>query len=151
MIEYTEGNLLEANAEALVNAVNCVGVMGKGLALQFRQAFPENFEAYRQACQQLQLQPGRMFIFETRSKPGPQYIANFPTKRHWRGKSQIDDIDSGLKAIVEDVARLGITSIAVPPLGCGLGGLNWGTIRLRIEQAFQPLPNVHVLLFSPAT
>ena len=99
MIEYTQGNLLEAEAEALVNTVNCVGFMGKGIALQFKQAFPENYEAYRRACEQAKLHPGRMFVFETRSMIGPKYIINFPTKRHWKGKSRMEDIDAGLDAL----------------------------------------------------
>ncbi len=150
MIEYTQGNLLEADAEALVNTVNCVGFMGKGIALQFKQAFPENFEAYRRACEQAQLHPGRMFVFENRSMIGPKYIINFPTKRHWKGNSRLEDIDAGLDALVEDVARLGIKSIAVPPLGCGLGGLDWNKVRPRIELAFKAVPDVRVLLFAPA-
>lgn len=149
MIEYAQGNLLEAEAEALVNTVNCVGFMGKGIALQFKQAFPENFQAYRRACEQSQLHPGRMFVFKTGSSIGPKYVINFPTKRHWKGKSRIEDIDSGLDALVEDVARLGIKSIAVPPLGCGLGGLDWEKVRPRIEQAFKAVPDVRVLLFAP--
>jgi O-acetyl-ADP-ribose deacetylase (regulator of RNase III) len=150
MIELTKGNLLEADAEALVNTVNCVGFMGKGIALQFRQAFPENFEAYRRICDKGELQPGRMFVFETRSMVGPRFIINFPTKRHWKGKSRIEDIDAGLDALIEEVVRLGIKSIAVPPLGCGLGGLDWNKVRPRIELAFKAVPDVRVLLFPPA-
>ncbi len=150
MIESTQGNLLEAEAEALVNTVNCVGFMGKGIALQFKQAFPENFEAYSKACKSAQVLPGRMFIFESRAIIGPKYIINFPTKRHWKGKSRIEDIDLGLEALVEDVVRLGIKSIAVPPLGCGLGGLDWNKVRPRVVQAFRSVPDVRVLLFSPA-
>ena len=149
MIEYTKGNLLEADAEALVNTVNCVGFMGKGIALQFKQAFPENFEAYRRACDREELQPGRMLVFNTRSMVGPKYIINFPTKRHWKGKSRMEDIEAGLETLIEDVVRLGIRSIAVPPLGCGLGGLDWNKVRPRIEQAFKAVPDVRVLLYSP--
>lgn len=149
MIEISKGNLLEAEAEALVNTVNCIGFMGKGIALQFKQAFPENFEAYSRACADAVVQPGRMFVFETRSMIGPKWIINFPTKRHWKGNSRMEDIDSGLAALVADVKRLGIKSIAVPPLGCGLGGLDWGEVRPRIEQAFASLPEVQVLLFAP--
>ena len=150
MIEITCGNLLEAETEALVNTVNCVGFMGKGIALQFKQAFPENFEAYRRACEAAEVQPGRMFIFENRTMIGPKYIFNFPTKRHWKGNSRMNDIEAGLEALVKDVARLGIKSIAVPPLGCGLGGLSWSEVRPRIEQALASLPDVRVLLFSPS-
>ena len=149
MIEVATGNLLKADVEALVNTVNCVGFMGKGIALQFKQAFPENNTAYVRACEHGEIEPGRMFIFETLLMIGPKYIINFPTKRHWRGKSRIEEIETGLKALVEDVRRLGIKSIAVPPLGCGLGGLNWQEVRPLIQQAFAELPDVHVLLFEP--
>lgn len=149
MIELAKGNLLTADAEALVNTVNCVGYMGKGIALQFKQAFPENFKAYEKACRVNEVKPGRMFIFETGSMVNPRYIINFPTKRHWRGKSRIEDIDSGLSALAADVERLGIRSIAVPPLGSGLGGLDWNVVRPMIEQAFAALPEVRILLYSP--
>lgn len=149
MIRLTQGNLLEAEAEALVNTVNCVGFMGKGIALQFKQAFPENFEAYQRACRAEEVQPGRMFVFETGMMMNPRYIINFPTKRHWKGNSRLEDIESGLEALVEEVRRLGIRSIAVPPLGCGLGGLDWATVRPLIERAFAALPEVEVLLFAP--
>ena len=150
MIEIATGNLLEADVDALVNTVNCVGLMGKGIALQFKQAFPENFVAYEKACRAGEVRPGKMFIYETHELMGPKYIINFPTKRHWKGKSKMEDIDSGLKALIADVKRLGIKSIAVPPLGCGLGGLNWSEIRPRIEEAFAELPEVQVHLFAPA-
>lgn len=149
MVEPAQGNLLTANVEALVNTVNCVGYMGKGIALQFKQAFPANFKAYEKACRAHEVRPGRMFIFDTGSMVHPRYIINFPTKRHWRGKSQIEDIESGLKALIEDVKRLRIRSIAVPPLGSGLGGLNWNVVRPLIERAFAELPDVRVLLYSP--
>lgn len=149
MIELTRGNLIEADAEALVNTVNCVGYMGKGIALQFKQAFPDNFVAYEEACRAREVVPGRMFIFRTRGVVNPRYIINFPSKRDWRGKSRIGDIVSGLDALIEDVRRLEIHSVAVPPIGCGLGGLNWRKVRPMIEQAFSALPAVRVLLFEP--
>ena len=149
MIEITRGNVLEANAEALVNTVNCVGYMGKGIALQFKKAFPENFKAYERACRAKSVRPGKMFIFETGSMWNPKYIINFPTKRHWRSKSRLEDIEAGLQALVEEVVKRGIKSIAIPPLGCGLGGLDWNTVRPMIEKAFSSLPGVRVLLFEP--
>jgi len=149
MIDEGKGNLLQAEAEALVNTVNCVGFMGKGIALQFKQAFPENYEAYHRACEAGEVRPGRMFIFKTGSMVNPKYIINFPTKRHWRGDSKIEDIEAGLKALSEEVRRLGIKSIAVPPLGCGLGGLSWSVVGPMITKAFSQLPDVHVLLFAP--
>ena len=149
MIEITRGNLLEAKAEALVNTVNCVGHMGKGIALQFKKAFPENFKSYARACRAKEIRPGKMFVFETASMWNPKYIINFPTKRHWRGKSRLEDIGAGLQDLVEKVRKRGILSVAVPPLGCGLGGLSWGVVRPLIEQAFALLPGVQVLLFEP--
>lgn len=149
MIDYTSGNILEAKAEALVNTVNCVGVMGKGIALQFKQAYPANFDAYTAACKAGDIQPGRMFITETGSMLPPRYIINFPTKRHWRGKSRLEDIEAGLDALANEIQRLGIHSIAVPPLGCGNGGLNWEDVRPRIETALGSLPNVRVIVFEP--
>jgi O-acetyl-ADP-ribose deacetylase (regulator of RNase III) len=149
MIEIAKGNILEADAEALVNTVNCAGFMGKGIALQFKLAFPANFKAYETACHACQVVPGRMFIFDNGRLINPRYVINFPTKRHWRGKSRIVDIRSGLKALLDDVRQLGVRSIAVPPLGCGLGGLDWREVRPIIENAFLELPDVRVLLFEP--
>jgi O-acetyl-ADP-ribose deacetylase (regulator of RNase III) len=150
MIELTRGNILRADAEALVNTVNCVGFMGKGIALQFKKAYPANYEAYRKSCDAGEVQPGRMFIFELQSMLNPKYVINFPTKRDWRAKSRYEDVESGLKALIAEVRRLRIRSIAVPPLGCGLGGLDWRKVRPMIEQAFTTLPEVRVFLFEPA-
>lgn len=149
MIENTKGNLLEADAEAIVNTVNTVGVMGKGIALQFKQAWPENFKAYASACEAGEVVPGRMFVFELGGMVNPRYIINFPTKRHWRQRSRIEDVSAGLKALVAEVRSRGIRSVAMPPLGCGNGGLDWAEVRPLIEEAFAELPDVRVLLFAP--
>lgn len=149
MIERAHGNLLLADAEALVNAVNTDGYMGKGIALQFKMAYPDNFAAYRRACDQGELQPGRMLVYETGRLGNPRFIINFPTKRHWREKSRLEDIESGLQDLIIQVRRLGIRSIAIPPLGCGLGGLDWDVVRPLIQQAFREMPEVRVLLFEP--
>lgn len=149
MIEYTTGNILEADTEALVNSVNCVGVMGRGIALQFKKAWPENFKAYAAACRRGEVRPGKVFVFETARLTNPRYIINFPTKRHWRGKSRIEDIEAGLNALVDEIRRRGIRSIALPPLGCGLGGLNWTEVRKLIERALGDLHGVHVIVFEP--
>jgi len=149
VIEYKCGDILHEEADALVNTVNCVGVMGRGIALQFKKAFPENFKAYAVACKRKQVQPGRMFVHDTGSMLGPRYIINFPTKRHWRGKSRMDDIDAGLLAFVQLIRELGIRSVAIPPLGCGLGGLDWEKVRARIQAALEPLRDVHVVVFEP--
>lgn len=149
MIVLTKGNLIEADAEALVNTVNCDGFMGKGIALQFKQAYPENFKVYERACRAGEVEPGRMLVFSTGSLINPRYIINFPTKRHWREKSRIEYIASGLRALIEETRRLQVGSIALPPLGCGLGGLDWQEVRPMIERAFAALPNVRVTLFEP--
>ena len=149
MIEIQQGNLLKVNAEALVNTVNCVGVMGKGIALQFKQAYHDNFRQYAKACRASEVMLGQMFVVSTDNLFNPRYIINFPTKRHWKGKSKIEDIKSGLTALIQEIKQLGITSIAVPPLGCGNGGLSWKTVKPLIESAFLELPNVQVLLFEP--
>lgn len=149
MIEITKGNIIEAEAEALINTVNCVGYMGKGIALQFKKAFPENFKAYEKAVREGEVRPGKMFVFDTHSLVNPRYIINFPTKRHWRGKSKIGDIKAGLKALVQETQKRHIKTIAVPPLGCGLGGLDWNVVRPIIEKSFSEVPNVRVLLFEP--
>jgi O-acetyl-ADP-ribose deacetylase (regulator of RNase III) len=150
MLELKQGDLLEEDAEALVNAVNCVGVMGKGIALQFKQALPENFQQYKQACDAQEVQLGRMFTVPPGKLFNPKYIINFPTKRHWRDKSKIEDIQTGLKALVAEVQQLGITSIAIPALGCGNGGLDWLQVKPLIESAFVKLPEVKVVVFEPS-
>jgi O-acetyl-ADP-ribose deacetylase (regulator of RNase III) len=150
MIQLCQGDILSADAEALVNTVNCVGIMGRGIALQFRNAFPENYAVYKTLCDKKQLHPGKMLVFDLNRLENPRFIINFPTKRHWKGNSRIEDIQSGLKALVEEVKTRGIRSIAVPPLGCGLGGLNWREVRPLIEDAFKELPSVRTLIYEPA-
>ena len=149
MIEFKTGDILRADAEALVNTVNCVGIMGRGIALQFKNDFPENFKAYETACARKEVQPGKMFVFETRTLTNPKFIINFPTKRHWRGKSRMEDIDSGLQALVEDIRVRGIHSIAIPPLGSGLGGLDWADVRPRIVEALRDLNDLQVIVYEP--
>jgi len=147
MIFRADGDLLATDAEALVNTVNTVGVMGKGIALQFKLAFPDNYTAYETACKRSEVQIGEMFLFHRQNNP--RVIINFPTKRHWKGKSKIEDIKAGLKALIEVVKKERITSIAVPPLGCGNGGLDWAEVHPLIAQAFSELPDVTVQLFYP--
>ncbi|MCK5241327.1 macro domain-containing protein [bacterium] len=150
MIEFEKGNILDANTEAIVNTVNTVGIMGKGIALQFKKAFPENYEAYKEACEAKKVKIGKMFIYEPHLACGPRYIINFPTKSHWKAKSRIEDIDSGLEALAQEVILRNISSIAIPPLGCGLGGLRWSEVKPRIEAAVASLKNVNVLVFEPS-
>ena len=149
MIKFATGDILAADVEALVNTVNCVGIMGRGIALQFKTAFPENFKAYRAACARQEIQPGRMFVFETHTMTNPKLIVNFPTKRHWRGKSRMEDIDSGLKALVEEIRSRCIRSIAIPPLGSGLGGLNWVDVWPRMEAALRGINDLDAVIFEP--
>lgn len=150
-VEHHRGDLLSADAEALVNTVNTVGVMGKGVALQFRQAFPANYKAYRRAYERGELQPGKMFVFETNQPPPePRLIINFPTKQHWRGKAKMEYIDAGLVDLVAVLRRYSVRSVAIPPLGCGNGGLRWQDVRPRIEAAMAPLTGVRVALYGPS-
>ncbi|MYB77182.1 MAG: macro domain-containing protein [Chloroflexi bacterium] len=123
--------------------------MGRGIALQFKNAFPENFKAYAAACKRNEVNPGHMFVFATGNPTGPRYIINFPTKRHWRGKSRIEDIESGLAALAQEIRERNIQSIALPPLASGLGGLEWRDIRKRIEEGLTELPDVRVVVFEP--
>jgi O-acetyl-ADP-ribose deacetylase (regulator of RNase III) len=150
MLKLTKGDILKADTEALVNTVNCMGIMGRGIALQFRKAFPDNFKVYESACDKKQLHPGKMLVCDLNRFENPRYVINFPTKRHWKGKSKIEDIESGLKALIEEVSKRNIRSIAIPPLGCGLGGLNWQKVKAMIEKTFEALPQVQVLLYEPA-
>ncbi len=150
MIRFKTGDILEDQADALVNTVNCVGVMGRGIALQFKQAFPENFREYAAACRRGEMQPGRVFVYETGELVAPRYIINFPSKRHWRGKSRIEDIESGLASLATEIRSRRIRSIAIPPLGSGLGGLDWRLVRNRIERALDGLDEVELLSMSQA-
>lgn len=149
MIELRQGDILAADAEALVNTVNTVGVMGRGIALQFRKAFPENYKAYKLACSRGALEPGAMLVHDLHRLQNPRYIINFPTKRHWRERSRLEYIEEGLEALLEEIRKRTIRSIAIPPLGTGLGGLNWQDVKARIGAAFRDLSDVQVLLYEP--
>jgi len=150
MIELRRGDILRAEAEALVNTVNCVGVMGRGIALQFKKAFPEMFREYKRACDAQTVVPGVVLVHEVGRLHGPRFVISVPTKRHWRGKSRLEDVKLGLDALVREVQSRGIRSIAVPPLGCGLGGLAWDEVRPLIEEAFSTLPEVELMVYEPA-
>lgn len=149
MIELKRGNLLKQDAEALVNTVNCVGVMGRGVALEFKKNFSENYKFYKEACKKGEVRPGFMFVFDTHSLLGPKIIINFPTKRHWKEKSRLEDVEAGLVDLVKVLRERQIQSVAIPPLGCGLGGLDWNIVRPMIEQSLSVLPDVHVILYEP--
>ena len=149
MFEFKTGDILAEDAEALVNTVNCVGVMGRGIALQFKNAYPLNFKAYVAACRRKEVQPGSMFVFETDELTHPRYIINFPTKRHWRGRSRLEDIDAGLVALRQVILKKRIRSVAIPPLGTGLGGLNWNDVRSRIEESLGACSDLRLVIFEP--
>lgn len=149
MIEYKTGDMFDANVEAIVNTVNCVGVMGRGIALQFKKRFPNNFKVYEDACAHKEIVPGKMLVYETESMMNPKYIINFPTKRHWRGASRIEDIETGLAALANVIRERRITSIAIPPLGCGLGGLDWDSVREKMELVLGSLTDVQIEIYTP--
>ncbi len=152
MIEFRRDNLLGADAEALVNTVNTVGVMGKGIALQFKKKFPGNFKAYERACKNEKVRVGKMFTVSLDSLTNPQYIINFPTKQHWKGRSRIEYVRDGLEDLLSEIERLDIHSIALPPLGCGNGGLDWESeVRPLIEATFARVPEIRVQAFVPHT
>jgi O-acetyl-ADP-ribose deacetylase (regulator of RNase III) len=150
MLTFTRGNLFEADVDALVNTVNTVGVMGKGIALQFSRAFPEIDKPYKDACASGKLRIGQVFSVKLPVLEGPKYVINFPTKKHWKGNSKIEYIESGLHSLVDEIKRLEIRSVAIPPLGCGLGGLRWSDVKQQIERVLSGLANVEVLVFEPA-
>ncbi|MEX1670453.1 macro domain-containing protein [Zhongshania guokunii] len=149
MITYTTGNLLDADVDALVNTVNTVGVMGKGIALMFKERFPANMAAYATACKAKEVQVGKVFVTETNELMGPKWIINFPTKQHWRAKSQLQWIVDGLADLRNFITEHGVRSIAVPPLGAGNGGLNWAHVKPHIDQALGDL-DVNVIVYEPS-
>ncbi len=150
MTKLTQGNLLTAPVEALVNTVNAVGIMGRGIALQFKQAYPVMFREYERRCKAGEVRLGKMQVFDLGGLAGgPRWIINFPTKGHWRADSHLADIEAGLKDLVATIRRLHIRSIAIPPLGCGNGGLDWNEVRPVIEAALAKVPDVEALVYAP--
>ena len=149
MVRFTTGNLLEADVEAVVNTINTVGVMGKGIALMFKERFPENFKAYEAACKRKEIAVGRMFVTESSELSGPRWIINFPTKAHWRSPSKLEWVRSGLQDLRRVIVENGIRSVAVPPLGSGNGGLDWREVRPLIEAALADLPDVEAVVYEP--
>jgi O-acetyl-ADP-ribose deacetylase (regulator of RNase III) len=151
MIHYTQGNLLEADVEALVNTVNTVGVMGKGIALMFKERFPKNMQEYAKACKSGEVVTGKMFVTETGELMGAKWIVNFPTKQHWRAKSKMQWVEEGLKDLRHFIAEHQVRSIAIPPLGAGNGGLNWQDVKPKIEQALGDMQDVEIWVFEPTS
>lgn len=148
-MEFREGNLLEADVEALVNTVNTVGVMGKGIALMFKERFPENFDAYSRACKAGEVDVGKLFVTYGVELSGPEWIVNFPTKKHWRNPTKIEWLDEGLLRLREFIEENEVQSIAIPPLGCGNGGLDWTEVKPLIERRLSDLPGTRVVVFEP--
>lgn len=149
MISYTTGNLLDAPAEALVNTVNTAGVMGKGIALMFKERFPLNMQQYAKACKAKEVTTGKMFVTETGELMGPRWIINFPTKQHWKAPSKMEWIEAGLADLKQFIVDNKVRSVAIPPLGAGNGGLEWRQVKPRIEQALGDLTDVEVLVYEP--
>ncbi|BCA58617.1 type II toxin-antitoxin system antitoxin DNA ADP-ribosyl glycohydrolase DarG [Sphingomonas sp. HMP6] len=151
-VTFKTGDMFVEPVDALVNTVNCVGVMGKGVALEFKQRWPDNFKAYKTACDTKQLVPGRIFVYQIGGllgSDGPRFLVNFPTKAHWRAPSKLSYIADGLDALVDEIRHFGIKSIALPPLGCGNGGLEWSEVKPLILQKLSNLDGVKVVVFSP--
>lgn len=151
MIHYTQGNLLEADVDALVNTVNTVGVMGKGIALMFKERFPLNMQAYAKACKAGEVVVGKMFVTATDELMGPKWVINFPTKRHWRAPSKIEWVNEGLLDLRSFILENKLKSIAIPPLGAGNGGLDWQQVKPLIEKALGDLEDVEILVFEPTS
>ena len=152
MIAYKKGDIFSEDVDALVNSVNCVGVMGRGIALQFKKKFPANFRAYKKACERGEVKPGKMFVFDAGGRlASPRFIINFPTKRHWRAQSRIEDIEAGLESLAGEIRARGIRSIAIPALGSDLGKLSWDDVRPRMDAALGGLDGVDVVVFEPGS
>ena len=149
MISFTQGNLLEAKVDAVVNTVNTVGIMGKGIALMFKERFPANFDAYARACKNNQVRIGEMFVTESEDLFGPRWIINFPTKTDWRIKTQLGWIREGMRNLVRTIQENDIRSIAVPPLGCGNGGLDWVDVKPVIVDALAEIENLDAIIYEP--
>lgn len=149
MIHYTTGNLLDAQVEVLVNAVNTVGVMGKGIALMFKKRFPKNMQKYSEACKLNKVKTGTMFVTCINELVGVKWIVNFPTKQHWRSKSQMVWVEDGLQDLRRFIIENEVKSIAIPALGAGNGGLDWQDVKSKIELALGDLENVDILIFEP--
>jgi len=150
MVDLKKGDILKEETEAVVNTVNTKGVMGKGIALQFKECFPENYKQYKKACDEGKVETGKMFVTETGLLLNPRYVINFPTKEHWKNPSKMEYIHEGLKDLVRVIQDKNISSISIPPLGCGNGGLDWNEVRPAIEKALSDISNLQIVLFEPS-
>lgn len=145
---YCHGSIFESNAQAWVNPVNCVGIMGKGLALEFKKAFPECYKVYVMGCKNEHVRLGKVQIL-MRGALNPEFIINFPTKNHWKDKSEYENISTGMDDLVDKIENYGITSIAIPALGCGWGGLKWEKVMPIIQNKLKDVGNLQVHLYGP--
>ncbi len=148
-MNYTKGNILESNTEVIINPVNTVGVMGKGLALQFKQKFPTNYKIYKEACNTKTIDIGKLLLVDESNLERKKFIINFPTKKHWRNPSKIEYIEEGLKDLVKIIENNNFESIAIPALGCGLGGLEWENVKLLLEKYLRNLEGIDIVIFEP--
>lgn len=142
-----QGNIFDAETDSFVNPVNCAGVMGKGLALEFKKRFPTNFSVYKEECSHSRLFPGKVFSFNENGKT----IFNFPTKDHWKENSNYKDIERGLNSLVVEILRSEVKSVAIPALGCGLGGLDFGKVSILIQRALIVINNIEVFVYINPT
>lgn len=144
MIYFKDGDIFKDTSEAIVNAVNCVGVMGKGIALKFKEKYPNNYTMYKTACNRKEVKIGKMFIYKESNKT----IINFPTKEHWRNDSKIEYIEEGLKDLVKTLQSLNIESVAMPAIGCGNGGLSWDVIKKTIKEYLSDV-DMNIIVYNP--
>lgn len=149
-MNYTKGNILESNTEVIINPVNIVGVMGKGLALQFKQKFPTNYKIYKEACNDKTIDIGKLLLVDESNLERKKFVINFPTKKHWRNPSKIEYIEEGLKDLVRIIETQKFESMAIPALGCGLGGLEWGSVKLLIERYLENLEGIEIIIYEPS-
>ena len=145
MITFVSGNIFDSPTQVVANTVNCVGVMGKGLALEFKSRYPDMYADYKKRCDQKQVKPGEPYIWEN----DRVQILNFPTKRHWREKSRLDDIEAGLEYLSTHYEQMGIYTLALPALGCANGGLDWKDVRPLIEKYLAEIPDLEVFVYMP--
>ena len=145
-VDVVVGDLFQARAQSLGNAINCVGVMGKGIALEFKKRFPIVYEDYVERCKRDEVKLGRPYLYRN---PDPPHVLNFPTKGHWRSASQLNDIVAGLEYLEAHYREWGITSLALPALGCGNGGLDWRIIRPTLHQHLSRL-DIPVAVYAPS-
>lgn len=146
MVTFVTGNIFDSPAQVLTNTVNCVGVMGAGLALEFKSRYPTMFDDYKARCDAGQVKPGTPYLWEDNRSQ----VLNFPTKRHWKDLSLLEDVEAGLRFLAEHYQDMGIHTLALPPLGCGLGGLQWKDVRALIEKHLGILPDLEVFVYEPA-